>query len=540
MTDEQLQQLRRGGHDPVKVYAAYKAAVEHTGTPTVILAKTVKGYGLGEAGEGKNTTHQQKKMTADALRHFRERFDLPIPQDKLAEMAHYKPDDASPEIQYMKQRRQDLGGLMPARVVRSKPIVAPKLDAFKAFLAGSGTSEASTTMAFVGMLRDVLLKDKSIGKFVVPIIPDEARTFGMDPLFKPYGIYSSVGQLYDPVDSKVIASYREAKNGQILEEGITECGAMSSFIAAASSYATHGVATIPFFIYYSMFGFQRIGDSIYAAADMRCRGFLLGATAGRTTLNGEGLQHQDGHSHILASTVPSLVAYDPAYAYEVAVIIQDGIRRMYEAGEDVLYYLTLCNENYAMPAMPEGAAEGVLKGLYKLKPAENKAAADRKVHLFGSAVILRECLRAQTILAEKFGIAADVWSATSYKELRREALACDRWNRLHPTATPRKSYVQSTLASEKGPFIAASDYMKSLPEMINPWVPGGLTVLGTDGFGRSDDRSALRRHFEVDAECLAIAVLERLSRNGSVKPADVERAIKELGVDPDKVDPVRA
>jgi pyruvate dehydrogenase E1 component len=540
MTDDQLQQLRRGGHDPVKVYAAYRSAVEHVGTPTVILAKTVKGYGLGEAGEGKNTTHQQKKMTADALKHFRERFNLPIPPDQLAEMANYKPSDESPEIRYLKQRRQELGGSLPARVVRAKSITAPKLDAFKAFLAGSGTSEASTTMAFVGMLRDVLLKDKVIGKFVVPIIPDEARTFGMDPLFKPYGIYSSVGQLYDPVDSKVIASYREAKNGQILEEGITECGAMSSFIAAASSYATHGVATIPFFIYYSMFGFQRIGDSIYAAADMRCRGFLLGATAGRTTLNGEGLQHQDGHSHILASTVPTLVAYDPAFAYEVAVIIQDGIRRMYEVGEDILFYLTLCNENYVMPPMPEGAPEGILKGLYKFKPATIQAAVEKRVHLFGSGVILRECLRAQLMLAEKFGVAADVWSATSYKELRRDALACDRWNRLHPAHPPKKSYVQTILENEKGPFIAASDYMKLLPELIGPWTPGGLTTLGTDGFGRSDDRSALRRHFEVDAECIAIAALAKLAKIGSLQPADVDRAIKLLGVDPEKVDPVRA
>jgi pyruvate dehydrogenase E1 component len=540
LSDEQLQQLRRGGHDPLKVYAAYKSAVEHTGTPTIILAKTVKGYGLGESGEGKNTTHQQKKMTVDALRSFCTRFSLPIPDDRLESMASYKPDDNCPEIQYLKKRRAELGGSLPARVVRAKPIAAPKLEAFQAFMAGSGKMEASTTMAFVGMLRDVLLKDKGIGKLIVPIIPDEARTFGMDPLFKPYGIYSSVGQLYDPVDSKVLASYREAKDGQILEEGITECGAMSSFIAAGTSYATHGVPTIPFFIYYSMFGFQRIGDSIYAASDMRCRGFLLGATAGRTTLNGEGLQHQDGHSHILASTVPSIVAYDPAFAYELAVIIQDGIRRMYEAGEDVMYYLTLCNENYAMPPMAEGITEGILKGLYKFKKADIKTTPGAKVHLFGSSVLVRECLRAQTILAEKFGIAADVWSATSYKELRRDALACDRWNRLHPAATPWKSYLQTTLEKEDGVFIAATDYMKLLPEMINPWVPGGLTPLGTDGFGRSDDRPALRRHFEVDAESIVIAALTRLVRAGAVKPADVQRAIKELGVDPEKVDPVRA
>ncbi len=540
MTDEQLWQLRRGGHDPVKVYAAYQAAVEHVGAPTVILAKTIKGYGLGEIGEGRNTTHQQKKMTEEALRYFRRRFNVPIPEEQLGSLPFYKPPDDSPEIRYLKARREALGGPLPARVVRSKPLAAPPLDAFKSFLVGSGKNEASTTMAFVGMLRDALLRDKTIGKFVVPIIPDEARTFGMDPLFKPYGIYSSVGQLYDPVDSKVIASYREAKDGQILEEGITECGAMSSFIAAGTSYATHGVAMVPFFIYYSMFGFQRIGDSIYAAADMRCRGFLLGATAGRTTLNGEGLQHQDGHSHILASTVPTVVAYDPAFAYELAVIIQNGIHRMYERGEDVMFYITLYNENYVMPPMPDGVADGILKGLYRLQKSELKSAPDARVHLFGSGPILRECLRAQSLLAEKFGVAADVWSATSYKELRREALACDRWNRLHPAEAPRRSYVETVLADERGVFVAATDHMKALPEMILPWVPGGLTALGTDGFGRSDDRPALRRHFEIDAECIAVAALHRLAKAGHVKPESVQQAIRQFDVDPDKVDPVRA
>jgi pyruvate dehydrogenase E1 component len=539
LSDDDLRRLSRGGHDPVKVYAAYKAAVEHRGSPTVILAQTIKGYGLGELGEAKNTTHQQKKMTIDALRHFRERFNIPIPEDRLASIPFYKPAEDSPEMRYLKKRRKELGGGLPARVLKAPPLKAPPLDAFKAFFAGSGKSEFSTTGAFVSVLRDVLMRNKDIGKHVVPIIPDEARTFGMDSMFKPFGIYSSVGQLYEPVDSKFIASYREAADGQIIEEGITEAGAMSSFAATGTAYATHGVPMIPFFIYYSMFGFQRIGDLIWAAADMRCRGFLLGATAGRTTLNGEGLQHQDGHSHILASTVPTVVAYDPAFAYEIAVILQDGIRRMYEKGEDLIYYLTLYNENYAMPAMPEGAAEGILKGMYKLRPAAIKAKGTM-VHLLGSGVILRECLRAQEILAEKYGVAADVWSVTSYKELRRDALACERWNLLHPTEMPRKSYVETLLGKEEGVFVASSDYMKSLPEMIQKWVPGGLLALGTDGFGRSDDRPDLRRHFEVDAECVAVAALTRLAQRKEIKPTLVQQAIKDLGINPEKPDPVRA
>ena len=426
--------------------------------------------------------------------------------------------------------------------MRSKPIKAPPREAYKAYFGGSGEREPSTTLAFVDILNNVLLKNKEIGKQVVPIIPDEARTFGMDPLFRPYGIYSSLGQLYDPVDSKYTASYREAKDGQILEEGITEAGSMSSFIAAGTSYATHGVPMIPFFIYYSMFGFQRIGDLVWLAGDMRCRGFMLGATAGRTTLNGEGLQHQDGHSLVLASTVPNVVAYDPAYAFELAVIIQDGVRRMHEAGKDVIYYLTLYNENYVMPAMPEGAAEGILKGIYKLKPAAQvaKGGPKSKVHLFGSGPILQHCLRAQGLLGEKYGVQADVWSVTSYKELRRDALACERWNLLHPTETSRKSYIETILAKEDGVFVAASDFMKSLPEMIQKWVPGGLFALGTDGFGRSDDRETLRRHFEVDAECITVAALTQLMHRGEVKPALVRQAIQDLGVDPDKADPVSA
>ncbi len=542
LSDDDLRRLTRGGHDPVKVYAAYKAAVEHTGSPTVILAHTIKGYGLGELGEAKNTTHQQKKMTADALKHFRDRFRLSIPDETIATIPFYKPPADSPELKYLDEHRQALGGWVPSRLVRPRPIKAPPRQAYKAYFGGSGEREPSTTVAFVDILNNVLLKNKEIGKQVVPIIPDEARTFGMDPLFRPYGIYSSLGQLYDPVDSKYTASYREAKDGQILEEGITEAGAMSSFIAAGTAYATHGVPMIPFFIYYSMFGFQRIGDLIWAAADSRCRGFLLGATAGRTTLNGEGLQHQDGHSLVLASTVPNVVAYDPAYAYELAVIIQDGVRRMYEAGEDVIYYLTLYNENYVMPAMPEGAADGILKGMYKLKPAGKiaKGGPKTKVHLLGSGPILQHCLRAQELLGEKYGVAADVWSVTSYKELRRDALACERWSVLHPTETARKCYVETVLAKEEGVFVAASDFMKSLPEMIQKWVPGGLFALGTDGFGRSDDRETLRRHFEVDAECITVAALTRLMHLKEIKAEQVRQAIEDLGIDPEKGDPVRA
>ncbi len=547
LSDEDIRRLTRGGHDPLKVYAAYKAAVEHTGSPTVILAQTIKGYGLGELGEAKNTTHQQKKMTVEALKHFRDRFHLTIPDEQIAGIPFYKPADDSPEIQYVRKRRKELGGSLPARVLKAPPLNMPPLEAYKKYFAGSGKSEVSTTGAFVGILHDVLLKNKEVGKHIVPIIPDEARTFGMDPLFKPYGIYSSKGQLYEPVDSMYVASYREAKDGQILEEGITEAGAMSSFIAAGTSYATHGVPMIPFFIYYSMFGYQRVGDLAWAAGDSRCRGFMLGATAGRTTLNGEGLQHQDGHSHILASTIPNVVAYDPAYAYEIAVILQDGIRRMYEQGEDLIYYITLYNEPYAMPAMPEGVTEGILKGMYKLRPAAVKPGGERgvstprsKIHLLGSGPILRYCLSAQQVLAEKYGVAADVWSVTSYKELRRDALACERWNTLHPTEPPRKSYLETLLAKEQGLFVAASDYMKALPEMITRWVAGGLFPLGTDGFGRSDDREALRRHFEVDAETITVAALGQLAKKGEIKPALVQQAIKDLDLDPDKVDPVKA
>jgi pyruvate dehydrogenase E1 component len=538
LSDEQLRKLNRGGHDPEKVYAAFKAAVEHHGSPTVILAQTIKGYGLGEAGEGRNITHQAKKLNEEELVEFRTRFGIPVSDDDVAELPFYRPAEDSREIKYLQDRRKELGGALPARVVHCSPLKAPPMGAFKPFFAGSGERMASTTMVFVEILKR-LLGDKELSRWVVPIIPDEARTFGMESMFTQYGIYASQGQLYEPVDSKTLSAYREAKNGQILEEGITEAGAVSSFIAAGTACATHGIPTIPFFIYYSMFGFQRVGDLIWAAADLRTRGFLLGGTAGRTTLMGEGLQHQDGHSHILAATVPNVLAYDPAFAYELAVIIQDGIRRMYENGESVFYYITLYNENYPMAAMPEGATEGILRGLYKFRPAKAPAKGTR-IHLLGSGPILREALHAQEILGEKYGVAADVWSVTSYKELRREALEVERWNRLHPTEKPRVSYVEKLLGQEKGIFIAASDYMKLLPEMITRWVPGGLVPLGTDGFGRSENRPSLRRFFEVDAECITVGALDQLARRGEIKPERVQKAIKELDIDPEKADPVRA
>jgi pyruvate dehydrogenase E1 component len=538
LSDEQLHKLSRGGHDPEKVYAAFAAAVQHQGSPTVILAATIKGYGLGEAGEGRNVTHQQKKLNEEELAEFRTRFGIPISDNDVVDAPFYKPPEDSRELQYLHKRRQELGGSLPARIARCPALKAPPLDLFKDFLQGSGANEFSTTMAFVGLLKR-LLQNKEIGKWVVPIIPDEARTFGMDAFFKPFGIYSNVGQLYEPVDAKTLLAYREAKNGQVLEEGITEAGSMSSFIAAGTACATHGIPMIPFFTFYSMFGFQRIGDLIWAAADMRTRGFLLGGTAGRTTLAGEGLQHQDGHSHVLASTVPTIQAYDPAFAYELAVIVQDGIRRMYEAGEDIFYYITLYNEPYAMLPMPEGGKEGILQGLYKLRPAPIKSKGS-KVHLFGSGTLLREALRAQTLLAERYGLAADVWSATSYKELRRDALETERWNMLHPAAEPRRSHLEQLLQGEQGLFIAVSDYMRAVPDMISRWVPGGLFPLGTDGFGRSETRSSLRRFFEVDAEFITLAAMSRLALRGEIKPAQVEKAIRELDIDPEKVNPMRA
>ncbi len=539
LSDEQITNLKRGGHDPEKVYAAYHAAVENKGRPTVILAHTVKGYGLGEAGEGKNIAHQQKKIDQKAMLEFRSRFGLSVSDEEVAKAGFSRPADDSREMRYLRERRERLGGYVPARRVNCPKLKAPGEDFVRAYAGGSGNKAPSTTMVFVDMLGR-LMKDKELGKWVVPIVPDEARTFGMDPFFSTYKIYSNVGQLYEPVDAQFhAAAYREAKNGQLLEEGITEAGAMSSFIAAGTAYSTHGVPTVPFFIYYSMFGFQRVGDLVWAAGDMRCRGFLLGATAGRTTLNGEGLQHEDGHSHVLASTVPNVVAYDPGLAYELAVVIRDGIRRMYEeAKEDVFYYVTLYNENYPMPPMPEGVSEGILKGLYRLRPSTVRKGP--RAHLFGSGPILLQALRAQELLAEHFGVSADVWSATSYKELRRDALETERWNLLHPESKPRQSYLQTVLGKEEGVFLAASDYMRSVPDMISRWVPGGLIPLGTDGFGRSDTRPALRRHFEVDAECIAYATLVQLSRRGAVKPQVTAEAMRKFGIDPDKANPMKA
>jgi pyruvate dehydrogenase E1 component len=538
LSDEQLRKLSRGGHDPEKIYAAFHEAVQHRGAPTCILAATVKGYGLGEAGEGRNITHQQKKLNEDELKEFRTRFGIPISDHNVAEAPFYLPPEESREIQYLRERRQQLGGYLPSRAGSDKPFLkAPPRSAFEDFFRGSGDNALSTTTAFVEMLKR-LLRDKALGKLIVPIIPDEARTFGMDSLFKPFGIYSNVGQLYEPFDAKTLKAYREAKNGQILEEGITEAGSVSSFVAAGTAYCTHGIPTIPFFIFYSMFGFQRIGDLIWAAGDMRTRGFLLGGTAGRTTLMGEGLQHQDGHSHVLASTVPNVVAYDPAFAYELALIIQEGIRRMYEAQEDVFYYITLGNEKYPMPALPADVSEGVLRGMYRFRPTPI-AVKGTKVNLLGSGSILREALRAQELLAARHGVAADVWSVTSYKELRREALEVERWNMLHPEAESRRSYVEQLLAGETGVFIAASDYMRSVPEMIGRWVPGGLLALGTDGYGRSENRVSLRRFFEVDAESIVLATLWRLKERGAIKAKQVAQALGELDINPEKPNPMR-
>ena len=531
LTDEQIHKLLRGGHDPQKVYTAYRAAVEHRGSPTVILAKTVKGYGLGEAGEGRNVTHQQKQLNEKELREFRSRFGVPLPDEEVVETPFYRPAIDSLETKYLLERRKSLGGFLPERKVKAEPIHVPGHDHYAEFLKGSGDLQASTTMAFVRILSK-LLRSNEIGKQIVPIIPDEARTFGMDALFRQIGIYSPKGQLYEPVDRETLLYYQEAKDGQILEEGITEAGAMSSFIAAGTAYANYGFHMIPFYIFYSMFGFQRTGDLMWAAGDIKAKGFLLGATAGRTTLNGEGLQHQDGHSHILAITIPTLLTYDPSFAYEIAVIIEDGLRRMYEEGEEIFYYLTLYNENYMMPEMPQGVEQGILKGLYKFKKGEENKR--HKAHIFGSGPILLEALRAQEILAARYDISADVWSATSYKLLRNDALRVRRWNMLHPASLPKKSYLETLLEKEQGVFVALSDYMKIVPDQVSPWVPGGLTTLGTDGFGRSDTRPNLRRLFEVDAELTAIATLYALCQKGAIQKKVVQKAIKDLNVDPEK------
>ena len=534
LSDDELKRLRLGGHDPVKVYNAFKRAIETKGQPTVVLARTIKGYGMGEAGEGKNITHQQKKMNEEDLRSFRTRFGIPISDEQIADAPFYRPPDDSPELQYIRERRKALGGSVPTRVVRVEPLKAGLDGVFEEFSKGTEGRKASTTMVFVRILSK-LLRDKEIGELIVPIVPDEARTFGMEALFRAVGIYSHVGQRYEPVDMDTLLYYKEAKDGQILEEGITEAGSLSSFIAAGTAYATHGVNTIPFFIYYSMFGFQRVGDLIWAAADSRTKGFLLGGTAGRTTLAGEGLQHQDGNSLVYSLCYPNCLSYDPAYAYELAVIIQDGIKRMYYDQESIFYYLTVMNEQYEHPEMPKGAREGILKGMYKVKPAAD-GKAKLRAQLFGSGAILNEVIKAQDIL-QKYGVSADVWSVTSYTELYRDGHACERWNMLHPTETPKVPFVTQCLKDAPGVFVAASDYCKVLPDSIDRWTPRKIRALGTDGFGRSEDRASLRDHFEVDARFVALAALAELQREGQIDGKVVAQAIKDLGVNADKPNP---
>jgi len=535
MSDEDIWRLNRGGHDPAKVFAAYDAAVKHKGAPTVILAKTVKGYGMGEAGEGQNITHSQKKMGEESLKHFRDRFNIPIPDDQIASAPFFKPPADSPEMKYLHARRQELGGYMPTRRTKFPTLKVPGLDAFKALLESSGEREMSTTMAFLRGLTS-LLRDKTIGKFVVPIVPDEARTFGMEGMFRQLGIYSHLGQLYTPVDSDQVMYYREDKKGQILQEGINEAGAMSSWIAAATSYANHGVTMIPFYIYYSMFGFQRVGDLIWAAGDMQARGFLLGGTAGRTTLAGEGLQHQDGHSHLQAATIPNCRAYDPTFAYELAVIMQDGMKRMYEDQENVFYYLTVMNENYSHPAMPEGAEQGIKRGMYLFKAGSRKK---KRVQLLGSGTILREVIEAGELLEKDWNVAADVWSVTSFTELRRDGIDVDRHNMLHPLdKKPRVPYVTQILADAKGPAIAATDYMRAFAEQVRPHMGERRYVtLGTDGYGRSDMRSQLRKFFEVNRYYVVVAALKALADDGEIEQSVVAQAIKAYKIDPDKPNP---
>jgi pyruvate dehydrogenase E1 component len=536
LSDDELKKLTLGGHDPVKVYNAYKAAVEHEGQPTVLLIRTIKGYGLGDAGEGKNITHQQKKLTEDDLRAVRERFSIPVPEEKISEAPYYRPDDKSPEVSYLKERRKALGGSLPIRNSKTTPIPAPpNPELFEEFSKGTDRA-ASTTMVFVRLLSK-LLRDPNIGKLVVPIVPDEARTFGMESLFRAVGIYSHVGQLYEPVDMDTLLYYKESTDGQILEEGINEAGSLASFIAAGTAYSTHGVNTIPFFIYYSMFGFQRVGDLIWAAADSRARGFLLGGTAGRTSLAGEGLQHQDGNSHVISYTVPNCLSYDPAFAYELAAIVEDGIKRMYVDQESIFYYLTLMNDNYAMPPMPEGAdiKSGILKGMYRFSKAKNTA-SKLKAQLLGSGAILPEVIKAAALL-EQFGVAADVWSVTSFGELYRDGNACDRWNMLHPSQKARVPYVAECLNKTEGVIVAASDYLKALPNSIDRWLPRPIVSLGTDGFGRSEGRKQLRDFFEVDARFIAVGALSALARDKQIDAKLVEKAIKDLGIDPEKKNP---
>ena len=546
LSDEEIMQLNRGGHDPFKVYAAYKQAVDCTDRPTVILAKTIKGYAFGSA-QGANATHSTKKLSLDELKVFRDRFGIPIADDKLEDVPYYKPEENSPEMEYLRRMRGKLGGTLPARRAKSEPIKAPELKAFDNQLKGTGDREVSTTMAFVRLL-STLVKDKEIGHRIVPIVPDEARTFGMEGLFRQIGIYSAKGQLYDPADSGQVMYYREDVKGQLLEEGINEAGSMSSWLSAATSYSVHNYPLIPFYIYYSMFGFQRVGDLCWAAGDLQARGFLLGATAGRTTLNGEGLQHQDGHSHLMAGTIPNCISYDPTYSYELAVIIQDGIRRMYQEDESIWYYITTMNENYQHPDMPEGAEEGILKGMYLLEDGDSKdykvsAGKGKKasrVRLLGSGTILREVREAAQILRKDYKVAVDVWSATSINELARDGWAVDRWNMLHPEDKPKVSYVEQCLSEKDGPVIAATDYMKLYSDQIRAFVPAPYKVLGTDGFGRSDSREKLRHFFEVNASYIVVASLNELAKAGSIEKKVVSQAIKKFNLDPEKLNPVLA
>lgn len=535
LSDDEIWRLNRGGHDAQKVFAAYAQAVSHKGSPTVILAKTVKGYGMGAAGEGMNITHQQKKMTLEQLRAFRDRFSIPVSDDNIADIPFYRPAEDSPEIKYLRKQREALGGYLPARSSAVEPMVIPELSAFASVTKGTGEREISTTMAFVRIL-SVLLKDKELGQRIVPIVPDECRTFGMEGLFRQIGIYSPVGQLYTPVDHEQVMYYREARDGQILEEGINEAGAFCSWMAAATSYSSNKLTMIPFYIYYSMFGFQRIGDLAWAAGDMQARGFLLGGTAGRTTLAGEGLQHQDGHSHLMAATIPNCIAYDPTYAYELAVIIQNGLYRMYEKQENIFYYVTVMNENYQHPDMPVGVEDGIIKGMYLFN--ESAKPAKRHVQLFGSGTILREVIEAARLLQDDFSVSADIWSVTSFTELRRDGLSVERYNRMHPDATPQQSYVSQQMSGRKGPIIAATDYMRLHADQIRQFIQAPYITLGTDGYGRSDTRAKLRHFFEVDAKFIVVAALNALVEQGEAPASVVLDAIKRYGIDPEKLDPV--
>ncbi len=533
MSDNDIWRLNRGGHDPHKVYAAYESAVNHKGQPTVILAKTVKGYGMGDAGEGQNTTHQQKSMDMESLKTFRDRFDLPLTDEQVENLSYYKPAEDSPEMQYMAERRTAMGGFIPQRRRKGNELTVPKLSAFDNMLGDTGEREISTTMAFVRIL-STLVRDKQIGKYVVPIVPDEARTFGMEGMFRQLGIYSSIGQLYEPQDSDQVMFYKEKKDGQILEEGINEAGSFCSWLAAATSYSVTGTQMIPFYIFYSMFGFQRIGDIAWAAGDSRARGFLLGATAGRTTLNGEGLQHEDGHSHLMSATIPNCISYDPTFSYELAVIIQEGLRRMVQNQEDVYYYITLMNENYNHPAMPKSAEAGILKGMYSFSKSKSKG---EKVQLMGSGVILREAIAAAALLEKDWGISADIWSIPSFTELRREGLDCERWNLLNPNKKQRISYIEETLKDAQGPVVASTDYMKSYAEQIQRFVPNEFYALGTDGYGRSDSREALRDFFEVDRYYIVLTALKALSKAGKLPNTKVVEAVKKYKLKPNKPNP---